>query len=279
MMCRLTAYTLPAFLREELRAYTDAMSLRLASWNVRGMPRPGEQLALLADQRPDIVFLQDVSPQGVRAVVDSGLWSSITEPRAPPSSVRRGRCLVAVHGWTLQPLPLPIALASGCAAVQAGLGPCVLTLLSCYAPTNTGPGRAQRPTYFTALAAFLEACAPPVLLGMDANGPRVDHPDPDRCVWWTTEESLVFGRGAATRDSLRLWYDAHPAELRRRIRYYPAGPLEDSYHRGRAGHYLRCRYDSIRVSPGTHIMEVRYLYREAVLAGSDHALVIAEVDE
>jgi len=25
-------------------------------------------------------------------------------------------------------------------------------------------------------------------------------------------------------------------------------------------------------------MEVRYLYREAVLAGSDHALVIAEVE-
>ena len=277
MMCRFTAYTLPAFLREQPGAYTDAMSLRLASWNVRGMPWPREQLALLADQRPDIVFLQDISQQGIRTVVDSGLWSVLPEAGALPSSMRRGRCLVAAHGWTLQALPLPADLACGCSAVQARLGPSALTLLSCYAPTNSGPGRLLRPGYFTALAAFLKACPPPLLLGMDANGPRVDHPDPDRCVWWNAEESLVLGPGAVTCDSLRLWYDAHPAELRRRIRYYPAGPLEDSYHRGRAGHYLRCRYDSIRVSPGTRVMDVHYLYREAVLAGSDHALVTAEV--
>ena len=278
MMCRSTAYTLPAFLREAQSVYTDAMSLRLASWNVRGMPQPREQLSLLAEQHADIIFLQDIRPQGVPAVVDSGLWSVLPEAGAPPSSMRRGRCLVAVHGWTLQPLPLPADLTGGCASVRATCGTHVLTLLSCYAPTNTAPGRTLRAAYFTALAAFLCTCDPPVLLGMDANGPRVDHPDPGKCVWWNAEERLVLGPGARTCDSLRLWYDAHPAALRRRIRYYPAGPLEDSYHRGRAGRYLRCRYDSIRVSPGTRVMDVRYLYKEAVLAGSDHALVTAEVE-
>jgi len=70
----------------------------------------------------------------------------------------------------------------------------------------------------------------------------------------------------------------HPAELKRRVQYYPNGPLADSYHRGRRGKYLRCRYDSIRVSPGISVTDVRYLYEEAVQAGSDHALVVAEIE-
>ena len=70
----------------------------------------------------------------------------------------------------------------------------------------------------------------------------------------------------------------HPAELKRRVQYYPNGPLADSYHRGRRGKYLRCRYDSIRVSSGVHVVDVRYLYDDAIRAGSDHALVIADIE-
>jgi endonuclease/exonuclease/phosphatase family metal-dependent hydrolase len=69
-----------------------------------------------------------------------------------------------------------------------------------------------------------------------------------------------------------------PVDLKRRVRYYPNGPLADSYHRGRKGKYLRCRYDSIRVSPGIRVTDVRYLYEDAVRAGSDHALVVADID-
>lgn len=70
----------------------------------------------------------------------------------------------------------------------------------------------------------------------------------------------------------------HLADLKRRVRYYPDGPLADSYHRGRRGKYLRCHYDSIRVSPSISVTNVRYLYEEAVQAGGDHALVIAEIE-
>jgi endonuclease/exonuclease/phosphatase family metal-dependent hydrolase len=106
----------------------------------------------------------------------------------------------------------------------------------------------------------------------------VDHPDIEQSRWWTDEEALVLGAGAGTSDVLRLWYTDHPVELRRRERYYPHGPLADSYHRGRRGQYLRCRYDSIRVSPDISVMDVRYLYDEAVRAGSDHALVVADIN-
>jgi len=265
--------------------YTIHMRLRIASWNVRGMPHPADQLRLLADQHPDILLLQDVGPSAVRAVVDSRLWDHIADTWSFPISsqgvARRGGCLIAATGeWVLgSALPVPdLLLSSRSLAVTAAHGGTALTLLSCYAPTNTGPGRKGRPGYFSTLAAWLSAAPAPVVLGMDANGPRVDHPDIEQSRWWTEEEALVLGAGAQTKDVLRLWYANHPAELKRRVRYYPNGPLADSYHRGRRGKYLHCRYDSIRVSPGIHVLDVRYLYEDAVRAGSDHALVVADID-
>jgi exonuclease III len=265
--------------------YTIHMRLRIASWNVRGMPHPADQLRLLADQNSDILLVQDVGPSAVRAVADSHLWDHIADTWSPPhppgTIVRRGGCLIAATGeWVLgSALPVPDLLLSNRAlTVTASRGQAIVTLLSCYAPTNTGPGRKQRPTYFAALAAWLSTVSAPIVLGMDANGPRVDHPDIEQSKWWTQEETLVLDAGAPTEDALRLWYADHPAELKRRLRYYPNGPLADSYHRGRRGKYLRCRYDSIRVSPGIGVTDARYLYEDAVRAGSDHALVVADID-
>jgi len=248
------------------------------------MPRPADQLGLLADQNADILLLQDVGLSAVRAVVESHLWGDVADTWSSPCSsqpiARRGGCLIATaDGWVLtSALPVQhVLLPSRSLAVTAAHGGATLTLLSCYAPTNTGPGRKERPGYFSALAAWLSAVPGPVVLGMDANGPRVDHPAIEQNRWWTEEEALVLGAGTRTSDVLRLWYADHPAELKRRARYYPNGPLADSYHRGRRGKYLRCRYDSIRVSPGISVTDIRYPYEEAVRAGSDHALVIADI--
>ena len=249
------------------------------------MPRPADQLRLLADQNPNILLLQDVGPSAVRAVADSHLWDHIVDTWSFPISsqgvARRGGCLIAATGeWVLgSALPVPdLLLSNHSLAVTATHTGSALTLLSCYAPTNTGPGKTERPRAFSALADWLSSAPCPVVLGMDANGPRVDHPDIEQNRWWTQEEALVLGAGTRTEDVLRLWYADHPAELKRRVRYYPNGPLADSYHRGRRGKYLRCRYDSIRISPGIGVTDVRYLYEDAVRAGSDHALVVADID-
>jgi len=265
--------------------YTIHMRLRIASWNVRGMPHPADQLGLLADQNSDILLLQDVGPSAVRAVVDSRLWEHTTDTWSFPISsqgvARRGGCLIAATGkWVFgSALPVPdLLLPSHSLAITATHTGSALTLLSCYAPTNTGPGKTERPRAFSALADWLSSAPTPIVLGMDANGPRVDHPDIEQNRWWTQEEALVLGAGTRTEDVLRLWYADHPAELKRRVRYYPNGPLVDSYHRGRKGKYLRCRYDSIRVFPDVSVTDVRYLYEEAVRAGSDHALVVADIE-
>ena len=250
------------------------------------MPRPGEQLELLAEQHADVVLLQDVGLSAVLAVADSHMWNSIVDSWSvlPRSSAvpRRGGCLIAAaDSWSLRStLAVPDALGPRRRAltVTATHDGAALTILSCYAPTNTGQGTKDRSGYFSAVASWLSTMSAPVVLGMDANGPRVDHPDIEQTKWWTEEEALVLGNGARTEDVLRLWYADHPEELRHRLRHYPHGPLADSYHRGRKGKYLRCRYDSIRVSPGVRVADARYLYEEAVHAGSDHALVIADIE-
>jgi hypothetical protein len=261
------------------------MRLRVVSWNVRGMAHAALQLALLQRECADIVLLQDVSPSAAQTIRENGSLGHVIDTWSDgvPKSGRRPRvgCLIAAtHQWQLTcgtPGTDPATkgrVLCGTAAWEE----IVLTLLSCYAPTNVGPQKEKRATFFAALAQQLAVVPAPFMLGMDANGPRVDHPDLAQSVWWTPEDVTVLGPDTLASDVLRLWYQEHPEAWRRRLRYYPQGPLADSYHRGRKGKYLRSRYDSIRVSPGMGVVDVRYLYDDAIRAGSDHALVAADID-
>jgi len=91
-------------------------------------------------------------------------------------------------------------------------------------------------------------------------------------------QSALQRSGCGGRQGRWIGAAADLVDLKRRVRYYLNGSLADSYHRGRKGKYLRCRYDSIRVSPGIRVTDVRYLYKDAVRAGSDHALVVADIN-
>lgn len=256
------------------------MMIRVASWNVRGLARPAAQLNFLGRQGADLLLLQDVTEHAADAVRNSGCWHSVLRSRHDGGRQRAG-CLIATgNGWDLgvSDAVAGVPDAERTLTATARHGDLTLTVACCYAPTNTGRSATDRPAFFTAVAAWLAAVPTPLLLGMDANGPRVDHPDLMHNVWWSPEEEQVLGASAVTCDALRLWFDGHPEQLALRRRYYPHGPLADSYHRGRRGRFLRCRYDSIRVSPGIRPLSVRYFYDEAVAAGSDHALVIAELE-
>jgi exonuclease III len=260
------------------------MRLRIVSWNVRGMACMDTQLALIERERPDIVLLQDISSSAAQTIRERGSLGNVVHTwtgtkSSPAPSVRSGCLIATTHRWELTRSDYPGDSSSE--RVLIGTAACetsAVTLFSCYAPTNVGARKEKRVTFFTALAQQLAVASPPLILGMDANGPRVDHPDLAQNVWWTPEEAAVLGPDAPTSDVLRLWYQNHPEEWKRRLRYYPQGPLADSYHRGRKGKYLRSRYDSIRVSPGMGAVDVRYLYDDAIQTGSDHALVVADIE-
>jgi endonuclease/exonuclease/phosphatase family metal-dependent hydrolase len=80
------------------------------------------------------------------------------------------------------------------------------------------------------------------------------------------------------RDAWRLHLDGRP-ELADRIgRLRPEGPLAVSYNRGVAGSTKACRYDLVLVSDNVRVLDMGYEYADAIGAGSDHALVWADLE-
>jgi len=262
------------------------MRVRVVSWNVRSVEQSAAELALLQGLSPHIILLQDSARSMAQTMRQDSRVTGVLDTwndneQNGMAQRRRGGCLIAVTSpWQLT----LCARAHGSTTngrILCGTAACgdtALNLFSCYAPTNAGGARTSRSAFFTTLAQELAVTSAQLILGMDANGPRVDHPDLARSIWWTPEEAAVLGAGTPTRDVLRLWYEEHADEFRKRCRYYPHGPLADSYHRGRRGKFLRSRYDSIRVSPAIRVLDVRYLYDDAIRAGSDHAVVVTDVE-
>ena len=119
-----------------------------------------------------------------------------------------------------------------------------------------------------------------MLLGLDANTPKVDHPDEARSeFWWPPHEPLVLGSPAAREhdlsDAFRRWLAANPFELEAIAAKRPAGPLAVTHLRGAKN--IPCRDDQIWVSPEWTVESVRHLTEASFEAGSDHALVSANL--
>lgn len=112
---------------------------------------------------------------------------------------------------------------------------------------------------------------------MDANTPRTDHPDIKQNEWWWRDEPLLLGAQPLhhLQDALRTWLTAHPTEAERLYALRPHGPLAISHKRGHKK--ISSRYDFIYTTPDFTVTHVEYLYDEAIKAGSDHALVIADL--
>ena len=119
-----------------------------------------------------------------------------------------------------------------------------------------------------------------MLLGLDANTPKLDHPVEARSeFWWPAHEPLVLGppsvREHDLSDALRLWLSANPDEQARIAAERPDGPLAVTHLCG--AKEIPCRYDQVWVSPEWSVDSVRHLTEESFAAGSDHALVSADL--
>lgn len=130
---------------------------------------------------------------------------------------------------------------------------------------------------FQMIADWLCRRSLPTLMCIDANTPKVDHPNLCESEWWWKEEPLLFGTTAEhdLSDSYRRYLESAPDEMAAIVSDRPEGPLAVSHCRG--PQKVESRYDFIYVSPEWHVDMVEYRYEEAVEHGSDHALVKASV--
>jgi endonuclease/exonuclease/phosphatase family metal-dependent hydrolase len=89
-------------------------------------------------------------------------------------------------------------------------------------------------------------------------------------------ETICFS-GLTRFIALRSYLQDRPDEFARIAASRPSGPLAISHIRGNKRKRTECRYDFIYHSPGIRVEGISYLYEEALAAGSDHAVVTAEL--
>jgi hypothetical protein len=204
----------------------------------------------------------------------------------PPGEFDRGNrklgCVVAgrgevelVEGSVLWRLPLP----ERSATARVRSADTELDAISYHSLTGSG-FKAGKGVAYRSLLETLRARERPMLLGLDANTPKVDHPEEARSeFWWPAHEPLVLGprsdRQHDLEDAYRLWLTRFPGEHASITANRPDGPLAITHLRGKQS--IPCRYDQIWVSPDWHVEGVRHLPEESFEAGSDHALVAVDL--
>jgi endonuclease/exonuclease/phosphatase family metal-dependent hydrolase len=288
--------------------------LRVVSWNLDSRPTGllDAKVALLRKVAPDLALLQEVRRPVYKTLLPHALahermfertrlfsWGTLsTDLSHPPGSDRRLGCAVlgvsatALLSARLLPadtFPVPGAemlsfLHRTVAARVAVPGGRTLTTCSFHARSAVSRETdALKPAFHTGIAAWLESQPGTVVFGMDAGAPAVDHPDPTRSEFaWpsgggeTLGEDLLLGPRPvhALGDALRRWLEADPERMAGLRAERPRGPLAVSHCI--AGRPVR--YDHIWTTADIEVVRVEYLYEEAMAAGSDHALVVADLE-
>ena len=244
-------------------------------------------LTLLRDVEPDILALQEVSPSFHRAIDEARLftWSAFSlsgnpELSASSRSRRLGCSIFGSAPFKLTSTSRLDTLVFPERTLMARIhsGSCPLTVCSMHILPGSSWG-VVKPQTMESIARWLSELHGTCIVGMDANAPKVDHPDIERNVWWWAAEPLLLGGNPIhhLKDAFRFYLKTHPAELRAIIQSRPEGPLAVSHVRGSGRKRTECRYDFIYCSSEIIVESVSHMYSESMAAGSDHALVTASL--
>lgn len=284
-----------------------AARLRVVSWNLDSRPTGllDAKVELLRQLGPDLALLQELNRSVYRALLPHPSaherihrrsrvfsWGALsTDLCRPRGSEHRLGCAVLGAPTTALlaagvldraqfdvPAPARLGLLRRTVAARVAV-PGGRSMTACSVQGRRAaspPANDLQRAFHTGIAGWLAAATGPVLVGMDAEAPEVDHPS-----WRSLTSEGMSGEdpllgpdaGHGLDDVLRRHLKRHPGELERIRATRPGGPLAVSHRvRGRS-----VRYDQIWASPDLEVLDVCYLYDEAVAAGSDHALVLADL--
>jgi len=260
--------------------------------------------ALLSDRGgADLVLLQEASAKGMREFCHAaGLdWVLHIRDIAPEMLSMRGRSgqtgsrgrprSVAIAGRgepARSPVVFPeVPLPEKVMAASVDLDGVTTTVVTYHAPTGV-QHKLKKPEQAVCLAQWLASMEGPVILGGDFNTPKLDPPDQSdiRTHWHSGDKKLDGLPGDdllvgpkpihGLQDAFRLYLGDHPDELDVIRADHPSGPLATSYCTNSSGDN-KYRYDAIWVSAHFAVESVEYVYDQAIDAGTDHALVQADL--
>lgn len=261
------------------------MELQVVSWNLDGWHTiRDEQRRLLDGTHAHLALLQEVTPASLARLREDG-WDGTSalqlvgndhterrgiRPRFACAVLSRGD--VSIGASNLVPRASSPVRAVSC---ELHFDDVQITAISAALPPGSSWGRAPKVAQAEAISDALQAVNSAAVIGMDRNGPRYERWDAMDTEWWPEDPAHFFAEDARHRciDVLDRWYSDNPAALTEAMRRRPAGPREVSYIEQRAEPCIERRYDVIMASSTFDVLDVRYRYRDAVEAGSDHALV------
>jgi endonuclease/exonuclease/phosphatase family metal-dependent hydrolase len=260
------------------------MEFTFATWNVNYLKFRESHLKFLRGIKPDILALQEVHPDFFTKLSSSNLFSNshytlgyIQHDVKPshPCAILSSADIRLRNPSLIPDLPFP----EKCMIVDAELDTTVIKVCSFHTPPGVAVKK-LKPQSLVILAEWLTTRNRPVILGIDANAPKVDHPDITKNVWYWDDESKLLGeqRIHDLRDAFRDYLMSKPDLFETIKQSRPKGPLDVSHITGKGRRGTRRRYDFIFVTPDIRVKSVEYLFDEACAAGSDHALVKAELE-
>ncbi len=263
------------------------MKLRIIDWNVQGRRDVARQMTFLDSLGWDVLLLQEVRPHRLDDFlswrgVGGGDGALVHRPDRLADRVPWGAAIVVREGielLTSAPMinvPSPERTLFGVVRAE---GVCVEVASLAAPPASTGWNELKA-VQCDRFGDRWAARTLPLVVGMDRNSPRTDHPELERCEWFWDAEKRLYGPHPKhdMRDVLRSYLDKHPEQLDAIAKKRPDGPLATSYMRGRGKGDTPGRYDVIYASPEFDVLEVRYPFEASIEAGSDHGLVWTLLD-
>lgn len=279
----------PAFVAGWPRNVEECVELRVASWNVDGLHTiRDEQLRLLDGSGADLALLQEVTPTSLARLREAGWHGRSALELVPDGHTERGgvtprfACAVLARGSVkvvssglITGAASPVRATAARLLVQGS----TLTAISAALPPGSMWGRNAKVAQADAIVRAVEETGAPVIIGMDRNGPKFERWQPATTEWWPEDPVHFFADDAShgCRDVLDRWYISNPDVLRDARHDRPAGPRAVSYVEHRADPPVPRRYDLVMASCALKVLDVRYRYRDAIEAGSDHGLVEATI--
>jgi exonuclease III len=275
--------------------------MRVVSWNMafRGTEAAKRQGDLLRKLAPDLMLLQELNPNSsevVRKAAGADWMISAIGLRTPgpddPPMLRHG-VAIAGHGpppgrsWLLDGILQPERILF----IETQMEGRSFIAVSYHAPPGVAFG-IVKPRQAVAFASWLTTQKGPLLFGADANTPLIDALDfaDTQTHWYTghprllgeSGDDLLFGPAKLHNldDALRRWLAFHPEETDRLQASQPSGPLAVTHRTGKRKNSPGTgrRFDSVWVSRHWVVRHIEHLYEEGIVAGSDHAPVVVELD-
>lgn len=263
------------------------MDVTVVQWNVNGWHTlTNEQLGLLERLDWDVLALQELTPSSRNRLSDSGLGDGVLsldllenemdELHGRPlrfSSALFVRAPLKLDGaWVLEDAPSK----SRTLAATIDAGGRTFTAASLSMPPSVD-WHEKKGEQGDRVAEWLSRRGAPTVFGMDRNAPKFE-PWRGESVWWPHDSMALFGADARhdLRDVYVDWLTQRPEERAFLEMVRPDGPAAVSFIRGKPPK-APCRYDVVYASPEFDVLDVRYVYEDAIRAGSDHGLVWARL--